>query len=79
MDYQRPCTTFNWRRSAHYNFAIDLADHRAVENQKKLPIFFKKAQAAYKYRHKLKFVKFIHQTVSEKIRLIEPRNKEWID
>ena len=77
MDHQRLCATFNRSRSAHYTFAFDVADRRAVENQKKLAILFKQAQTPYKYPRKIESVEFIPQTVSEKIRVIEPRYKEW--
>ena len=79
IDHQRLCATFNRSRSAHYTFAVDIADCRAVENQKNLAILFERAQTPYAYPHKIECVEFIPQTASEKVRLMEPRNKEWSD
>ena len=79
LGHQRLCATFNRSRSAHYTFSTDVADRRADGSQKKLAITFKQAQTPHKYPCKIERVEFILQTVSEKIRFIEPRNTEWSD
>ena len=79
IGHQRLCATFNRSQSAHYTFATDVADRRAVGSQKNLALLFKQAQTPHKFPRKIERVEFSLQTVSEKIMFIEPGNIEWCD